>query len=294
MGAEPADAVGAVTSKTMRLRYAGRCRDCGAGLPAGTTAVYDKASRTVRCLACQSTDAPGDHSTQVSTPPSEPQPPASGTAGASARREFERRRAKRETRIREAHPHLGGLILALSDDPQSTRAWDSGARGEESLGRGLDRLADREVRVLHDRRIRGTMANIDHIAVCASGVHVIDAKRYAGKRPSLRVEGKIFGPRVEKLIVGSSYRPKLVEGVLWQVEKVRAALEATGCGDVPVRGTLCFLDADWPLFGGQFVVSGVAVRWPKALADDLVRPGSLDFHRIDKVHRALAGVFPVA
>jgi hypothetical protein len=50
-----------------------------------------------------------------------------GTAGASARREFERRVVKREQRIRERHPELGGLFLALSDDPQSTTAWQRGA-----------------------------------------------------------------------------------------------------------------------------------------------------------------------
>jgi hypothetical protein len=59
----------------------------------------------------------------------------SGVAGASALREYERRKSKRETRIRQAHPKIGGLMLALSDDPQSTRAWQTGARGEVVLGR---------------------------------------------------------------------------------------------------------------------------------------------------------------
>lgn len=43
-----------------------------------------------------------------------------GIPAASARCEFERRRATREDRIRARHPKLGGFILALSDDPQST------------------------------------------------------------------------------------------------------------------------------------------------------------------------------
>ena len=60
-----------------------------------------------------------------------------GTAGASARREFERRKAAREQRIRTKHPKLGGLILAVSDEPQSTTAWNTGALGEEKLGGGL-------------------------------------------------------------------------------------------------------------------------------------------------------------
>ena len=38
--------------KTMRLRYAGACRECGQALPAGTFAVYERARKTVRCVTC--------------------------------------------------------------------------------------------------------------------------------------------------------------------------------------------------------------------------------------------------
>jgi hypothetical protein len=41
------------------------------------------------------------------------------------------------------------------------------------------------LRVLHDRRIPGTQANIDHIAITSTGIYVIDAKRHVGKRPTL-------------------------------------------------------------------------------------------------------------
>src|SRR5665648_404299 len=37
----------------MRLRYPSACRDCGAELEAGTTAVYDRSTKTVQCLACR-------------------------------------------------------------------------------------------------------------------------------------------------------------------------------------------------------------------------------------------------
>lgn len=221
-------------------------------------------------------------------------PVDSGTAGASARREFERRHAKREARVHEAHPHLGGLILALSDDPQSTRAWDAGARGEEVLGRGLDQQAERGIRVLHDRRIRGTRANIDHIAIGPTGVYAVDAKRFAGKRPSLRVEGGFLRPRVEKLLVGSSDKTKLVEGSRWQVARLRSALDAAGFTDVPAMGVLCFLDADWPLLGGSFAVDGISVVWPKALYQRLGALGPLDGEAIAQLHRVLAAAFPVA
>jgi hypothetical protein len=38
--------------KRMRLRYAGTCVRCGTPLAAGTTADYDRASKTVACVAC--------------------------------------------------------------------------------------------------------------------------------------------------------------------------------------------------------------------------------------------------
>lgn len=279
--------------KVMRLRYAGTCDLCQTPLEAGTRAGYLQASKTVRCLSCIATAEDDEPGPAASPPPVEPGPPAAGSAGSSARREYERRSAKREARIREAHPRLGGLILAVTDEPQSTTAWARGAKGEELLGRRLDGLAAEGVRLLHDRRIPGTRANIDHVAVSATGVHVIDAKRYRG-RPSLRVEGGLFRPRSEKLLVGSRDCTKLVEGVHKQVTLVRAALDSAGLADAPVHGALCFVEADWPVLGGSFVVDDVAVLWPKKLAERLTRAGGWTIAEIDHVHATLATAFPQA
>ena len=215
-----------------------------------------------------------------------------GSAGASARREFERRKARREERIRASHPKLGGLILALSSDPQTTQAWATGAAGEERLGARLDQLASPGVQVLHDRRIPGARANIDHIVVCASGVFVIDAKKYQG-RPRLKVEGGLLRPRVEKLMVGSRDCTKLVEGVLKQVDLVQAALDPS-LGDVPVRGVLCFVEADWPLIGGSFEVRGVDALWPKKLSGKLSADGPVDAETVAAIGLCLARSFPPA
>ena len=286
-----------------KLRYAGSCRSCVTRLPAGTLAVYDRAGKNVCCLSCfdssgsaaEPADLPvanppePEHSGQPTT--EEPAEIFRGTAGASARREHQRRKDKREAGIRQAHPHLGGLILALSDDPQSTQAWAVGARGEELLARRLDTLADEGVRLLHDRRIPRTTANIDHIAIAPSGVFVIDAKRYKG-RPHLRVEGGLLRARTEKLIVGTRDCSRLVDGARKQMELVGAALAINGVVDVPVHGMLCFVEADWPLFGGSFTISGVDVLWPKKAAETLTRRGPLDGGQIDALVRCLAVDFP--
>lgn len=251
--------------KRMRLRYAGTCRLCATDLPAGTRAVYERSSRSVRCLEC-STVATTVVDDEPAGPERSPVPPAplrdaGGPAGGSARREFERRRDARERRVRERHPRIGGFLLAITEEPQSTRAWRTGADGEQFVGGRLDSLVGDDLVVLHDRRIPRTRANIDHVVVSRAGVFVVDAKKYKG-RPALRVEGGLFSPRTEKLVVGGRNCSGLVDGALEQVELVRAAVDDPA---VPVTGVLCFVDADWPLIGGAFETRGVHVLWPKRL-----------------------------
>jgi hypothetical protein len=143
------------------------------------------------------------------------------------------------------------------------------------------------VRVLHDRRIPGSRANIDHLVIHSAGVWVVDAKRYKG-RPERRVEGGLFRPRVEMLYVNGRNKTDLVGGVQWQVEKVREAL-----GGVPVSGLLCFVEADWGLLSSSFSVGGVGVLWPKKLVSlvKAVQPGSVD---VAGVAERLAAKFRVA
>jgi hypothetical protein len=266
--------------KRMRLRYSGTCRVCSVELPAKAEAIYERSSKTVRCTT---------HDTASDASPGVSNAVDAGSPGASARREFERRKAKREERTRAKHPKLGGLILALSDDPQSTRAWDTGALGEERLGNRLNELASDSLRVLHDRRIPGSRANIDHIAVASNGVYVIDAKKYKG-RPQLKIEGGFLRPRVEKLLVGTRDCTKLVDGVLKQVDIVRGFIS----DDLPVHGVLCFVEADWPLIGGSFTTRGVEALRPKRLYPKLKADGPLLTQTVAEVHRRLGSSLPPA
>ncbi|WP_284982452.1 nuclease-related domain-containing protein [Arthrobacter sp. efr-133-TYG-118] len=260
--------------KQMRLRYAGACRLCGASLPAGSEAIYESETKTVRCLEC-ATETTETTSTDLERADDELTANESGVAGSSARREYERRKAKDEERLREKWGRFGGLAVALSDERQSTKAWDQGAIGEERLGARLNALATDGFAVLHDRRIPGSKANIDHIAITRKGIWVIDAKRYKG-RPELKIEGGIIRPRVEKLLVGRRDCTKLVDGALKQVDVVRDLV-----GDVPVTGVLCFVEAEWPLIGGAFSTRGVHVLWPKRLAKVLMEQtaGDVDVAR---------------
>lgn len=55
------------TDKRMRLRYAGVCRRCGTDLPARADAIYEKATKTVRCVDCTPSTAVGGEALAVVT-----------------------------------------------------------------------------------------------------------------------------------------------------------------------------------------------------------------------------------
>ena len=262
-----------VTDKRMKLRYAGACRLCGTDLPARADAIYERTSKTVRCVECPPSPS------AAPTGPVDPglaEPPRmilrqEWPAGRPAANTSDARRRTRSA-CRQKWGRFGGIAVALSDERQSTTAWERGAVGEERLGVRLDALASQDIALLHDRRIPRSKANIDHIVITRAGIWVIDAKRYKGK-PELRVEGGILRPRAEKLLVGRRDCTELVDGVLKQVEHVRDLV-----GDIPITGALCFVEADWPLIGGAFTTRGVHVLWPKRLVSLLTEaePGAVD------------------
>lgn len=273
----------AAHEKRMKLRYEGTCRVCGALLPAGTEAIYERMTKTVRCVDCLPEDA--DETTTDATEASAAID--RGVAGASARREHERRKARDEERIRARWGRFGGIAVALSEERQSTKAWQQGAAGEEALGTRLDRMVSDSIAVLHDRRIPGTRANIDHLVVTSGGVWVVDAKRYRNQRPELRVEGGILRPRTERLMVGRRDQTKLVDGVLRQVDLVRGVVDS-----VPVVSALCIIDAEWPMLGGDFVTRHVHVAWPKRLTKMI--SASIGTVEVSRVAQLLAERFPRA
>lgn len=74
---------------------------------------------------------------------------------------------------------VAGVVSALFA-PDNVEAWRRGAIGEEQTGEALAKLPSTFV-VLHDRRIPGSRANIDHIVIGPPGVFVVETKRYSGK-----------------------------------------------------------------------------------------------------------------
>lgn len=257
-----------------RVKYDGVCSRCGVALRAGEVAVYDRPTRTIHCVRCPT--------------PEDAELPAidAGVAGRSARKEHERRAAKREAAVRGRWgDRLGGVVLAITDEPQSTRAWAAGAKGEEKLAEALDGFT-----VLHDRRVPGTRGNIDHVVIAPAGVFIVDAKRYEG-RIEIRNHGWFLRPD-ERLHVGRRDCSALADNMGWQVAAVDNALRAAGVDALPpITPVLCFIDGDWPLILPPDVFRGVRLEGPRSLRRRLAGE-ALDEPAITRLARILAGALP--
>jgi hypothetical protein len=290
--------VGVGSSAFIRLRYRARCSVCGSALAPRTEALWDRRAKQATCRACvePNVESPeagavvgnADYSVGGETL-------ERGVPGASAARKYERLRGRREQRAHERFGRLGGVYLALSEEPQATRAWASGSAGERSLGRYLETVDDgRSVIVLHDRRIPGTRANIDHIAVTAGGIYVIDAKNYSGKVRHVDRGG--FLTSDWRLYVGRRDCTSLASAMEKQVASIRDAvgqpwLEEFG---LSIRPVLCFVAAEWPLLARPFELGGVWIGWAKALRRRLRAPGPLTPEHVRLVAERLAGALPAA
>lgn len=265
----------------MSLRRAAVCACCATAIDAGTRAEWNPDARVVTCMTCveaRSAAGSGDAGVVLER----------GSPGASARRRYESLRSRREDRAKQKlGRQLGGAYLALSNEPQSTHAWAVGGRGERLLGEYLESLHDESrLVVLHDRRIPGAKANIDHIAICRSGIYAIDAKNYQGKVQRID-KGGWFSTDL-RLYVGRRDCTKLVTGMAKQVAAIRAALDEGGDDAIDVRAALCFVDAEWSLFAKPFTLDGVWIGWAKALGERLLADGPASAENLNLLARQIA------
>jgi len=262
----------------MRLRYAGTCNACGKSLAKGTEAIYEPSTRTVRCILCE---VPGSPPEMIDD---------SGTAGASAHREYERRKLARQDRVKgRLGDMLGGVVLAITDEPQSTRAWERGSMGERKLAEALAGLPD--IKLLHDRRVPGTKGNIDHVVIAPAGVFVVDAKFYKGMI-QIRDVGAFFKVDM-RLYVGRRDCSHLADNMGWQVQAVQNALLAASLQQLPpVTPILCFVDGDWPLLFPLEMYKGVRLESMRSIKKQLAGTPVLEPEMISRIHHALASAFP--
>ena len=163
---------------------------------------------------------------------------------------------------------------------------------------GPDRVAEvlhrvSGVGVLEDRRAPRPKADVEYVAVGPTGVFVIVAQHDEGKVVKRNV-GRWLRSE-ERLYVDRRDRTPLLERLEDRTGMVRAVLDRSGLGSVPVRGVLCFVGARWPLFNSRPVhLRGAVALWPDALADCVGAPGGLGAAGIARTKDALAGILTPA
>ncbi len=259
--------------KMMALRRDGECV-CGTFVPKGTQAGWHRTLRIVLCARCLRV---------------EPQevPVDIGVPGASLDREYVRRKQSYERRVRARHPHLGGLMLRFSAPKATTEAFRIGAAGEREVAAALSEAVGEEVLFLYNRR-RGTgrvLGDIDMIAIAPSGVHIIDPKKYRGRKVRANRAQDTF-------IIDGRRHPALSASMLKQIEAVTAAVNSGPRPTTPVHAAYCFVGADLPW--RALAVNGVPAVGMRGVARLLSQPGTLDRESREILHRDLSVRLPPA
>jgi hypothetical protein len=223
-------------SKYIILQYSSRCELCGMLLSKGSRAKYFIGKKKVQCLGHEN----------IKTLRS---------AGKSAEEKALSIEAKRKERF-ESIGFIGKIIYPFLDPSIEAQKWAKGAKGERIIGKILDEIAEKNnFKVLHDRAIPNSKANIDHILVTEKGVFIIDAKNYSGK-VEIRNKGSWLFPEKDKLFVDGRDRGNLIEGVKWQVKRVKEELDKNNLNP-SLCGILGFVDANWPLFEKQLQIDSI-------------------------------------
>ena len=259
----------------------------------GSPGWWNSENRTASCETCHAADSGRPPAVPPIAVPelSEtlPTTPPTSTAGASAKLIYERKHERRAAQIEQRWGRLSGVVKFLSDDPQSTKAWAKGSEGERKLADHLLRTVGDRAVMLHDRRIPGSRANIDHLIVAASGIWVVDAKSYKGKVEHRDVGG--WFKTDDRLYVNGREQTKLVGGLAKQIDAVLGAIEHA---DVSIRAALCFVDSEWGLFAKPFQLGGVFVTWPRKLSEMISEPGPLGRNEVMQLAGRLAASLPAA
>ncbi|WP_314505995.1 nuclease-related domain-containing protein [uncultured Microbacterium sp.] len=183
--------------REMRLRYAGRCRLCGAELQAGTLAVHERSRRTVRCIECTESTARTDGDTSPGDGPVGPVSVARNAVVATEPFTADRADAPDNLRLRApASAVITELLRIQSSAPprsasarlfgrtpltEESQSWFRGAIGELEVGRLLDRLDDSWF-VIHAVPIGTAGSDIDHLVIGPGGVFTINTKHHAGMK----------------------------------------------------------------------------------------------------------------
>lgn len=175
---------------------------------------------------------------------------------------------------------LLGPLRPLEETPATN--WRRGAEGEKTTASLLAPLRHLGWTVLHDRRLPGSPANLDHLVI-GPGVVVVDSKAYRG-RIKLLGDGRLW--------YGRTCMDEVLNVVRWIADEVAdilaAELAAAGCD---VRALFCIHGAELPRSPLHF--DGAVLTTPETLLEFLLgaRPALTDGD-IERLTSAAAGALP--
>lgn len=176
---------------------------------------------------------------------------------------------------------LGNLLGPLRPlEETSVTNWRRGAEGERTTASLLAPLRHLGWTVLHDRRLPGSRANVDHLVI-GPGVQVIDSKAYRG-RIKLLGDGRLW--------YGRTCMDEVLNVVRWIADEVAdvlaAELAAAGCG---VHALLCIHGAELPRSPLHF--DGAVLTTPETLLKCVLgTEPALTASEIERLSAAAAGV----
>ncbi|GAB3603389.1 nuclease-related domain-containing protein [Microbacterium aureliae] len=169
--------IGEANDRRMLLRYAGRCRLCGASLTAGTDAIYERDRRTVRCIQCKpATKAPAEAAPVAELRTQRPPAPDVLRLRAPASSVI-----AEALRIQSSAPARTGAQRFFGRSPLSveSRPWYLGALGELEVARLLDQLGPGWL-AIHAIPVGTAGSDVDHIVIGPGGVFTINSKFHEG------------------------------------------------------------------------------------------------------------------
>jgi hypothetical protein len=159
-----------------------------------------------------------------------------------------------------------------------------------SVSDALDEAGGPGTIFLHQRLAPALGCELDHIAVTASGVWVVGAWYESGARVEVAFHGGSYGGDRERLLVRGRDKTQLVKCLSARIEAVRDALMFD---DVPVRGMLCFLDAQLPTIWTP-AIQGFPLGDLDLARKQLQVEGPLGGDDRLRISRTLADAFPAA
>ena len=141
--------------------------------------------------------------------------------------------------------------------------------------------------LVHHRRIPGSRANIDHLAIGPGGVTVIDAKRIRGRVRVARARS-LSGDARGRLLIAGREETGLVEGVCRRVAVVSELLG----GGVVVIGAMCFVESGGlPLFSSP-TLDGVRIGGLRGIARLARRDGPHTPSEVQEISERLQASLP--